>query len=484
MVAGVARSQGRRSVSSSGHPATLPGPRERIRGVEPYRLNPAPPPLALLTDDGNLLHEDGVRRPLRKLDTGVQAWGSPDVAGRLLRQGRGKGIIWASRIIRYQEAGRSVRVAQLDFPDRERDSIGGLIAWRDWLAAYGAAPAGSIGGTSMSLLRATLAGPLWTSVPEDQCPPIGVTMGGRQELGPAGAPLERWGNVCHFDLRAAYASRLGALEYGGWWHRIHGHRLDDHAFSLHAAGKMVFCRARVRLAGTWPGPLVKRPRAAADTVALDFPRYPTGGELRGIWTLAELLSAERAGARFQLLDGWFHSNSGERPFAPWWQAIEEGRRLPGFAGVLAKATGNALWGQFVIRERAAKQLVFYRRERGGPRRVVVNLPVGGSRPPAHDLAEFLTGSVRAELLDFMVSAGPRLCSAHTDGGWVDVGVSGWRPPSDEWRLKERAEYLRVLDPQVLSYVRAGESEPRYVVSGWPAEGAAERFESDWRRAAA
>ena len=145
--------------------------------------------------------------------------------------------------------------------------------------------------------------------------------------------------------------------------------------------------------------------------------------------------------------------------------------MRGFAGLLAKATGNALWGQFCISPHARRQVLYYR----GRRRVLVELHSRGGRRPAHDLSEYLTGYVRAELYRFTRAAGDRLCSAHTDGGWSDCS-DGWTYPA--WRAKGRASRLRVLDPQVLAYTDERGDE-RYVVSGWPADAAGERFEADW-----
>lgn len=509
----------------SAHPSTLPR-RPRIRGVEPYaRVRPAPPELAILDRDNWLDCEDGVRRHLSKLPKGVHAWADQATVLSLLRRGEGLAVCWRGQPIRYTWGGRMVRVLRADLP--QSGALEAMCAWRDWLCSYGAAPQGSLGSSSMSLLKATLTEPLWTSAPKAECPPWRFTVGGRQEVGPLGAPRHVQGDLCHFDLRAAYASRLATLEYGGWWHRLHEGKVERHARFLHDSQKMVACRARVRLSGSWPGPLVRRPKAAPITTAFEFVDYPTEGVVQGVWTMAELLQAEALGCRVWFLDGWFHSHEGRRPFAPWWAAVEDGRRMSGFAGALAKMTGNALWGQFCIADAPVKTELFYRRERGGLR--IVNRPLEArrGRPPAHDLAEFLTGSVRADLTGFMALAGERLVSAHTDGGWIDetctatdelvgVGVDGRADsgmvvarrsrtpdvdargeraaeriqrnddgrvrPSEEWRLKDRAEELRLLDPQTLAYRRPGESVWQYVVSGWPSEGAEGEFERRWSSA--
>jgi len=342
----------------------------------------------------------------------------------------------------------------------------------------GAAPQGSLGSTSMSLLRSTLREPLWTGVPASACPPIGFTIGGRQELGPQGSPAEYRGQLAHYDLRSAYAVTLGGLEYGGRWYLIDGPDLPAVAAKLDAGGRMVFVRARVKLRDVAIGPLVRRPRTEPRGMLGYFPEYPRAGTVQGVWTYPELKAASDCGAvaSCKLLDGWFHTHGSHDPypFRPWLEKIEAGRSLRGFAGLLAKTTGNALWGQFCISPAGRKQKLFYQ----GGRRVILEMPVSGGRRPAHDLSEYLTGKVRAELYRFMAAAGDRLCSAHTDGGWLDVTEGGWSYP-EPWRLKQEAVHLRVIDPQVLAYTDPVGAE-RYVVAGWPQDEAGDRFERDWR----
>lgn len=447
--------------------------------VAPYKLRPTPPDLCLLTDGAGFLDEHGRILTAAQRPKGVHAWASLDQVNRLLRQGKGRALCWRGQPIRYalpsDPHGFHVRVLALPFPEDPDDAIAGLGRWRDWLASEGAAPQGSLGSTSMSLLRSTLEQELWTGVPFESCPPIRFTIGGRQELGPAGAPAEYRGQVRHFDIRAAYATMLGRLEYGGLWYRMRNPaRIEGHAELLNRGGRMVFVRARVRLTGSAPGPLVRRPRVEPDTVFGFFPEYPTSGIIQGVWSYPEVAAAQEQGASVKLLEGWFHSSGADQayPFRPWLHRIEQGRRMKGFPGVLAKATGNALWGQFCISAHGRKQVLFY--DRAG-RRHLIEVAVQGSRRPAHDLSEYLTGSVRAELYRFCAAAGSRLCSAHTDGGWADC-TDGWSYPA--WRLKETTSQLRVLDPQVLAYADSAGVE-RYVVAGWPSDDAEDRFESEW-----
>src|ERR1035437_796752 len=92
--------------------------------------------------------------------------------------------------------------------------------------------------------------------------------------------------------------------------------------------------------------------------------------------------------------------------------------MPGLAGLLAKVTGNALWGRFCMDPRSqGRRSIRSRNGKIGSR----ELPLRGGLPPAHDLAELVSGRVRAELYRLMVAAGDDLLSAHTDAAWIRGG---------------------------------------------------------------
>ncbi len=440
--------------------------------VEPYKTHPAPPRIGVLVDHTSYLDETHAARPLASLEPGERVYASQDVALELVRAGHGHAFCWNANPIRLELPDATVRVIGLPFPPDAVDAVDGLATWRDWLAAEGAAPQGSLGGSAFSLLRAKLEQTLWTTVPAAQAPPIPYTIGGRQELGPQGAPVQLDGQLRHYDMRAAYASTLGTLAYGGHWRRVKPHERFD---LVTRAGLPVFARARVTLpAGLELGPLIRRPRAHPAPIEQVFggvASYPTSGTLQGVWTWQELAAALDHGARIKILDAWVHASGGRLPFLPWWNTIEQGRELPGFASLLAKATGNALWGQFCI-TRGQRSTVSYL----NGRRTVRNLPrPRGGRRPAHDLSELLTGQVRARLYRFMAAAGPQLVTAHTDGGWT---AGDFTYP--EWRSKDTATRIRVLDPQLLAYTRPTGQEV-YCVAGWPAALADDLFEQAWQR---
>lgn len=466
--------------------ATLPGSTlaarsaQLLRVISPYK-NPRPRPrVAWMLDATTCLTEELDVVSIEHCDAYV--WGDFELVMDLLAKGTGEALCWDNRPIRWSPMvgvpSWPVRVLQVSIPKKPEECVEGLMTWRDWLCSYGAAPAGSLGGSGMSLLKATLDAPLWTRIGEP--PPIRFTIGGRQELGPRGAPLVINAPLKQWDIQAAYASTLGHLNYGGYWKAVD----SRYPFRFDANNEtMMFVRAKVRIPEQpWApllGPLPERPRKERDYLMsqLQPVSYPTGCEMQGTWTWQELAQAESAGCTIlRVLEGWVHCATIEqKPFLPWWHAVEQGRLLGGFAGMLAKASGNATWGQFAIRRgrRSVVRVV----HNGTPKRVVRALPLkGGGNPSqrAPDLAEFVSALVRAELHRGMMEAERSLVSAHTDGLWMvdDGSITGWRP-------KEEATTMRLVNPQNLSYVRPDESDVRYVVAGVRSRAAGPFFEEQW-----
>lgn len=461
--------------------------------VDPYKRHPMPPVVAVLIRDDargfRIVDERGRTWAPDELEPELRVWGSYDVVHELVAAGYGEALCWNNEEVRWRHArldasgwhsrSSDVAVLKLPFPDDHRETLAALGAWRDWLASYGASPSGTTGSAAWSLLRARLERRLWTTQPVDHVPPIPWTLGGRQELGPRGrgsfvGELEQW------DMPAAYASELGHLVYGGFWSAssaLPKRPLDPEWWARD--GRPVFARARVVVPPARYGPLPRRPRAKVSGIAAAFlgADYPTGGRIQGVWTWQELAAAEAAGARIErVLEVWAHFAS-SRPFLPWWESVEAGRRMPGLAGVLAKTTGNALWGRFCMDSRGGKRTIRGKRRGRLEQRPVVS---HGGIPAAHDLAETVSGRVRARLYAAMLEAGDELVSAHTDGVWLlepSQGPSGWR-------RKGKARRLDLLDPQVLRYwpARVHEREPFHVFAGMPAEQAPRVFEELWREA--
>jgi hypothetical protein len=457
--------------------------------VDPYKRSPVPPMVATLVD-GIALDENGTYRSFDRWPDGLRCWVDYDECVRLLRAGEGEAVCWNGEPIRWrhkrfeqgwQRRRSDVHVLRVPFDPDPKRNLRSLAAWRDWLARYGAAPTSTTGGAAWSLLRATLEDRLWLS--GGAVPPLLQTLGGRQELGPAGQG-RFVGRLVHLDLEAAYASELGGLPYGGKWIEADG-TFEPEEWA--AEGRPVFCRARVRIPEMNTGPLPRRPRRRVyglDAVWFG-PTYPTGTTLQGVWSWQELEAARLAGCRIRILDTWVHLASGRRPFAPWWEAIQDGRRMPGLAGLLAKVTGNALWGQFCMDSRNNGTRTI--RGRGAGTTLVERPhPMRGGRPPAHDLAETISGRVRARLFTLMNVTGDDLLSAHTDGAWIQGGE--WvddltvdlesEDGGAAWRLKHSASRLDLLDPQVLRYWPR-RSRPVTVYAGRTRDEADDAFDARW-----
>lgn len=450
--------------------------------VDPYKLYPVPPRVGVLVDERTALVEGEGELSLDELPPDARVYGSGDLVSDLLARELGEALAWNNEPIRWRptrgrgawkNSSSDVLVLWLPFPAPSA-ALEGLRLWRDWLGDYRATPRG-LGSSGFSLLRATLSEPLWTTVGEH--PPIRWTIGGRQEL--AVSPGAYEGSLQHFDLPAAYAQTLGELRYGEWWREVDTRFPFERA---HARGMAVFVRARVSIPELAFGPLCRRPRRRpglfeallfSDTIA-----YPSGCRMQGVWTWDELAAALEVGCTIEkVLTVWLHVAPEDRlPFAAWWSAVQDGRamRHP-FARLLAKATGNATWGQFAIRPDGKRDVVSYSRHGQTMRKRMRPVPVHGTRPGAPDLAELLTGKVRARLFRFMHAAGDAFLSAHTDGAWVRELDS--RP--EGWRLDERATRLELLGPQTLRYWRPGESEPVYVVAGVPERLAPDYFGRAW-----
>lgn len=454
--------------------------------IAPYKWTPVPPRVALLTLAGELVGEHGETLSFDDWPDGVRCWCDYDTARALLLDGRGEALCWNGEEITWRHRRfendwkrrpSDVHVIRLPFYENAELTVRALVAWRDWLAAYGAAPVSTTGSAAWSLLRARLAKPLWTSMGDR--PPLRQTLGGRQELGPVGAGDYR-GRLAQLDLPAAYARELGHLRYGGHWFRTS--TLPKHGPEWWAAeGRPVFVRACVAVPRDLAyGPLPRRPRRprhglAAAMLGAD---YPVGKRLQGVWCWQELAEAERHGVRvIRVLEAWVHLAGGAQPFLPWWEAVEAGRSMPGLAGLVAKTTGNALWGRFAMDARAFGVRSIRSKARG--RMVARPVRSRGGLPGSHDLAETVSGRVRARLYAAMMVAGDELLSAHTDGVWVrDAALAGELPG---WRLKQQARRLQLLDPQVLRYWPQRRRDPRVVFAGVPALLADEAFEKAWQR---
>lgn len=455
--------------------------------IAPYKQTPKPPKVALLTPQLDVIGEHGDVLDFRTWPDDYRVWCDYDTVRQIVSEGFGEALCWNGEEIRWRHRKRmdlngwsrritDVNVIKLPFYEEHELSVKALAAWRDWLAGFGASPTSTTGSAAWSLLRARLHHNLWTAM--GAAPPLKQTLGGRQELGPAGRGAFD-GAITQVDLPAAYASELGGLRYGGHWHAASALpvRRSPEWWAQH--DRPVFCHAFVSVPEGVYGPLPRRPRKPAHGLAsaLLGAEYPHG-RLQGVWTWQELCAAEAWGTRIvRITETWVHLAGDEQPFIPWWEAIQEGRRMRGLAGLLAKMTGNALWGRFAMDAKANGKRTIRSTDKRG-RLVARPFAFVGGKPPSHDLAETVSGRVRAKLYDAMMRSGDNLLSAHTDGMWVrsDPHLLASLP---EWRRKQEAHRLELLDPQVLRYF-PGKGKPQTVFAGVPARMADGVFDEHWR----
>lgn len=454
--------------------------------IAPYKQTPKPPRVALLTPDGHVVDEGGSRRRFDRWPDELRCWCDYDTVRALVSEGHGEALCWNSEEItwrdqRYDREGwkrrpTDVHVIKLPFYDEHELTVKALSSWRDWLASYGASPTSTTGSAAWSLLRARLDRNLWTNMGD--APPLRSTLGGRQTLGPHGQGEFR-GDLAQLDLPAAYASELGNLRYGGHWFKASSLPRHEPAWWA-ATGRPVFCRAFVNVpASVAYGPLPRRLRKPLRGMAAAMigAEYPTGRRMQGVWTWQELEQAERWGTHIvRIAETWVHLAGERQPFVPWWQAVEQGREMRGLAGLLAKTTGNALWGRFAMDTKAHGVRTIRSADKHG-RLLARPYAFKGGRPPAHDLAETVSGRIRARLYDAMMTADDDLISAHTDGIWCYAEPELLRSLPD-WRRKQEARLLELLDPQVLRYYpKRGKAQT--VFAGVPSKLADDAFERAW-----
>lgn len=464
--------------------------------IHPYREDPERLTVAALLDERHAIDENGTVHDLERLPAGIRVFAPWDQVEEYARQGLGEMLCWGDRPIRwrYHRFGDAARrnsdvvVVKIAGPTGP-PFLEGIAEWRDWLDSHGATVGWSLGGTSMSLLRAKLAGELVTT--NGRLPAARWTLGGRQHC--AVEPGATIAGAVHLDLPAAYSTTIGRLRYGGVWRELERPewaRLER----LSRRGFAILVHGRVRLPrGLAFGPLAKRPRKKPDesieSLSPTVP-FPVAGMMQGLWLYDELAAAVEYGARFTPDRAFVHvtvSGGDAYPFARWFDACLQGRELSGnWPRQLAKATANALWGQFVIDD--DKRLEIHRWDGEHRQAKPVGRQRSSSEHPtrAWDLGEIVCGRVRASLYRMMENAGPRLVTAHTDGGWLactpaeadEIAVAA----GGSWSIKDTAAELQVLDQQKLRYRKPDDPKGRwrYTFSGVTARRAPRAFEQLWR----
>lgn len=419
--------------------------------IGPYAKPPTIPAVGIVRGDGRVVLDDGSIRKLADVEQirgRLRLFADRDlVRVRFLHRGVGAAVCWNGLPVRWLPDPDHEIILLGSYPGDGPDLLDGIVTFRDFLARKGAAIS-SPGSSSWSLLRSTLTRPLLIDGAEDDDrPAIGEVIGGRQE---AFVPPGHYGGFVHFDLTAAYASALGKLVYAGKWVRWRGMPADDSPWPA-------LVRARVRLPRDVIGPLPRRNRAPSREALLrrlERREYPAGRVMTGTWTIEELRVAEEAGATVKVLDVWLCVGPGLRqPFLRWWKAIEQARKLDGYAGIMAKTAGNALWGRFVT----FGDRTLVRWLDGHPIAEPYPIRVPPKEMQGLLLAETITGRVRARLYREMIAPhAERLISVHTDGGLLSVGEEGERPTMPQgWRPKEIGTDLTYINPQAFAFTKAG-----------------------------
>ena len=453
--------------------------------VRPYKRFHKRKRVAFVDPEGQYVDESGEVLDPRELDSQYRCFCAWETARVLTLAGKGESLLWNGEHIRYRpfqfpdEESWNARpfdayVLRVPMHERNEANLREIVRWRNWLHSYRAIP-GTMGGTSMSLLKARLNKSLYCSVQWDVSR-LRQSAGGRITNGPFG-PGDYTGQLTHWDLPAAYATEIGTVRYGGRWFSTSDYRphLDD----VHRKRVPVFVRARVYVPKDLQfGPLPTRPRTPlhplkAMLLQQSGKRYPTGKTIQGIWTYEELLAAEGVGCSAKIIEAWQHSSPKDSPFRMWWAAVQEGREMQGLAGLLAKTTGNALWGMFAMDPSLRGSTSIHYKPKG-TKRIEIRKPKPRPYPiPAVDLAEIVAGRVRARLYEAIISCGDSLLCAHTDGLWANGSVQ----LPGEWRAKDRATEMQLLDPQRYRYWARG--KPSVIYSGVPIEQASDSFEKKW-----
>lgn len=431
-------------------------------------------------DPWTAIREDGSAADLA--EAGVMHYADTDAAVDWFNHRIGSLIRWNDRRIQWVSP-ESVKVRLLkDSPDDD-EAAAGLFAWAEWARAEGAG-IGSMGATGISLIRATLDKRdrivAWRrGVPAFV--PVGGRIGGHLRPGP-------WrGDAVQIDLPAAYASELGGLTWEGEF------RPRSDGASAQDAPSMI--EATISVPDYLPdGPVPLRPATAATTPDRIFApldeveTYPVGETVTGIWTREEIDLARELGCDILESRTWaMPSNAAVKPFAAWWRAIERGRSMDGWAGLLAKQTGNATVGALCPHPGGVLSREWWE----GRRKMIAcaecdgPLTVGdhAHRSPSrhHLLYETVAGRVRARLGRVLAYFGTDALYWHTDGAWVTTEALAFPGPAqaaEGWRVKQRATAIDYLNPATYAYTDGGIATT-YVISGEPKATGALAFDREW-----
>lgn len=384
-----------------------------------------------------------------------------------VKRGRGRARFWRKRYVAYEVDGwriNSLRDMVSDLSPEE--AYENLRLWAEWVTDCRGNLA-SVTSTSWSIWRRTLPRKILLASNSMPMPRDDFIIGGRQEAN-SGVydEAESW------DINGAYQSAMRTMLVGARYRRTGGERLRMENTTF--ADCVGFARAHVYLTNVRGefGPI-----PAGDGKRISF---PSSGVAEGIFDLEELRLARECGATVIILEAWI--GRGLRlPWRAWSDVMEEGRRLPGRAGKIAKTMANSLWGSFAVTGRGSWIDYFQ-----GKARVV--LDEREVTAPCRPLSAHISAHVRARLyreaLQFW-SAGPFCISAHTDGAIFQTPAYPSGPIGGalgEWRRKYSMRDLTLVNAQAYRFVDANTGRIKYVVAGTPPEYAERVFRAILRKA--
>lgn len=458
------------------------------RVVPPHRE------VAILLDKDTLLLEDGEEWPYDLAPMETKVYASRSVISQIfMREKVGEVLKYDGDILKWRKEcppryksratwrndPKEVNVVGArNFPENPFHALEAYADWRDWIESYGGNIIGTMSSSAWSLFKMSLPSEVWFT-PYDGVPGIDHPIGGR--LLPC---KDTWttfqGDLIQWDLHSAYTRRLAGLAFGGkgsHWREV---RTTTNFDRLVEKGYCVYIEARVKFngEGCFLGPLPKR-RTEYHPRPITNIGYPTKGTIQGIWTYEEIRDADRVGTSISIQRAFIHIATGSRyHHANWYNTIQEGRRnLEGFAKGLAKQTGNSLWGRYAMRIRPAKTVY---RDNDGNRKWIKHPDRTLKRNQCMELADQLSGKIRSDLFEFAISADNNLLQGNTDGAWV-VYKEGWLPPSDDWRIKKRANRMDIIDDATYRYWEEGEEGPTYIVPGVNTDFVESHFDKNWAK---
>jgi hypothetical protein len=346
--------------------------------------------------------------------------------------------VWKGRASTMSLDGTKVRIGNLRGAlDASEHPYADLRTFLAWVAARNVNPA-SIGTMATNLWRSTLESPI--NFDSDPIAVMPAFFGGRQEATPG-----NYRHLVHYDISAAYPHAMAQNVYAS---ALRPCSVDRRFASIEPGIAM----ASVLIPPMRFGPLPWRHPEYPEVVL-----YPTDGTLEGTWSLIELQHARELGCTVSMREAWLPTTY-VRPFDAWWALMQEGRRLPGGAGILAKMVANTLWGTFAMEGDLSEWKWSTKRGTDIPHPVKGageaqrrNLPHARTRHVAVET----TARVRTRLLREGLYGSP-VPPLHVDtDGILLRGSAGCPSPAGsrpgQWREKFKTRACEIVAPQTYRY---------------------------------